>query len=169
MAASPSDNPDGKEVERGGVAQGLREYVGTGRTVYTCTGACSTLENFATSNSNLSFGDFDAADSTEMNKIINWSKGIDLEDADNDDPTDTTDIRPNVHGDVIHSQPVVINYGGNTGPYVFYGSNDGMFHAVKGGVIEKTENSGSKDGEEVWAFTAQNSLNSLKYSTTTQP
>ena len=63
VAASPSDNPDGKEVERGGVAQGLREYVGTGRTVYTCTGACSTLENFATSNSNLSFGDFDAADS----------------------------------------------------------------------------------------------------------
>jgi len=162
VAASPSDNPDGKEVERGGVAQGLREYVGTGRTVYTCTGACSTLENFATSNSNLSFGDFDAADSTEMNKIINWSKGIDLEDADNDDPTDTTDIRPNVHGDVIHSQPVVINYGGNTGPYVFYGSNDGMFHAVKGGVIEKTENSGSKDGEEVWAFTAPEQFKQLK-------
>ena len=41
---SVSDNPDGKEVERGGVAQGLREYVGTGRTVYTCTGTCSSLE-----------------------------------------------------------------------------------------------------------------------------
>ena len=57
--------------------------------------------------------DFDAADSAEMNNIINWSKGIDLEDADNDDPSDITDIRPNVHGDVIHSQPVVINYGGS--------------------------------------------------------
>ncbi|MGB0450248.1 MAG: hypothetical protein ACPGF6_06615, partial [Porticoccaceae bacterium] len=154
VTTSASDNPDGKEVERGGVAQGLRQYVGTSRSVYTCTGACSSLENFSTTNSNLSFADFDAADSTEMNKIINWSKGIDLEDADNDDPTDTTDIRPNIHGDVIHSQPVVINYGGNTGPYVFYGSNDGMFHAVKGGVIEKTEDSSSDDGEEVWAFTA---------------
>jgi type IV pilus assembly protein PilY1 len=162
LTASASDNPDGKEVERGGVAQGLREYVGTGRTVYTCTGSCSSLENFAVSNSNLKAAAFDAADSTEMNNIINWSKGIDIEDADNDDPTDTTDIRPNVHGDVIHSQPVVINYGGNRGPYVFYGSNDGMFHAVKGGVIEKTTDSGSTDGEEVWAFTAPEQFKQLK-------
>ena len=159
---SVSDNPDGKEVERGGVAQGLREYVGTGRTVYTCTGSCSSLENFTTSNSNLNFSDFDAADSAEMNNIINWSKGIDLEDADNDDPSDITDIRPNVHGDVIHSQPVVINYGGAKGPYVFYGSNDGMFHGVKGGVIEKTADASSKDGEEVWAFTAPEHFPQLK-------
>ena len=159
---SVSDNPDGKEVERGGVAQGLRQYVGTGRTVYTCTGSCSSLENFNTSNSNLTFADFNAASNDEMDDIINWSKGIDLEDADNDDPTDTTDIRPNVHGDVIHSQPVVINYGASTGPYVFYGSNDGMFHAVKGGIIEKTENSSSEDGEEVWAFTAPEHFSQLK-------
>ena len=97
-----------------------------------------------------------------MNNIINWSKGIDLEDADNDDNDDTTDIRPNVHGDVIHSQPVVINYGGSKGPYVFYGSNDGMFHAVKGGIIEKTVDSSSKDGEEVWAFTAPEHFPLLK-------
>ena len=159
---SPSDDPDGKEVERGGVAQGLREYVGTNRTVYTCTGTCSSLEDFNTSNNNLAFADFDAADATEMNNIINWSKGIDLEDADNDDDDDTTDIRPNVHGDVIHSQPVVINYGGTKGPYVFYGSNDGMFHGVKGGIIEKTVDSSSKDGEEVWAFTAPEHFPQLK-------
>ena len=159
---SPSDDPDGKEVERGGVAQGLREYVGTNRTVYTCTGTCSSLEDFNTSNNNLAFADFDAADATEMNNIINWSKGIDLEDADNDDDDDTTDIRPNVHGDVIHSQPVVINYGGSKGPYVFYGSNDGMFHAVKGGIVEKTVDSSSKDGEEVWAFTAPEHFPQLK-------
>ena len=158
--SSPSDEPDGKEVERGGVAQGLREYVGTNRTVYTCTGACSSLENFNTSNNNLDFADFDAASATEMNNIINWSKGIDLENADDDG--DTTDIRPNVHGDVIHSQPVVINYGGTKGPYVFYGSNDGMFHGVKGGVIEKSEDSSSEDGEEVWAFTAPEHFPQLK-------
>ncbi len=162
VTASPSDNPDGKEVERGGVAQGLRQYVGTARNVFTCTGTCNSLESFSTANNNLSAADFDAADAAEMNSIINWSKGIDLEDADNDDPTDTTDIRPNVHGDVIHSQPVVINYGGNRGPYVFYGSNDGMFHAVKGGTVEKTEDSNSKDGEEVWAFTAPEHFRQLK-------
>jgi type IV pilus assembly protein PilY1 len=162
VTESASDNPDGKEVERGGVAQGLREYVGTGRTVYTCTGSCATLENFTTTNSNLTFAEFDAADSAEMNNIINWAKGIDLENADGDNPLDITNIRPNVHGDVIHSQPAVINYGGNIGPYVFYGSNDGMFHAVKGGVIEKTENSNSNDGEEAWAFTAPEQFKQLK-------
>ena len=160
--SSASDDPDGKEVERGGVAQGLREYVGTGRTVYTCTGTCSSLENFTTSNNNLNFVDFAAADTAEMNNIINWSKGIDLENADGDDDDDTTDIRPNIHGDVIHSQPVVINYGGSTGPYVFYGSNDGMFHGVKGGIVEKTEDSSSEDGEEVWAFTAPEHFPQLK-------
>ena len=159
-ASSPSDNPDGKEVERGGVAQGLREYVGTGRMVYTCTGGCSSLEDFNTSNNNLNFADFAAADATEMDNIINWSKGIDLENVDDDG--DITDIRPNVHGDVIHSQPVVINYGGTTGPYVFYGSNDGMFHGVKGGIIEKTADSSSNDGEEVWAFTAPEHFPQLK-------
>lgn len=159
-STSPSDNPDGKEVERGGVAQGLRQYVGTDRAVFTCTGSCTSLENFNTSNNNLDFADFDAANATEMNNIINWSKGIDLENADDDG--DITDIRPNIHGDVIHSQPVVINYGGTKGPYVFYGSNDGMFHAVKGGIIEKAVDSSSKDGEEVWAFTAPEHFPKLK-------
>tara|TARA_B110000503_G_scaffold142936_1_gene241708 strand:- start:103 stop:3294 length:3192 start_codon:yes stop_codon:yes gene_type:complete len=160
VKASVSDNTDGKEVERGGVAQGLRQYVGTARKVYTCTGSCATLGDFSTSNSNLNFADFDAANDLEKNNIINWAKGIDLENADGDG--DTNDIRPNVHGDVIHSQPAVINYGGSIGPYVFYGSNDGMFHAVKGGVIEKTAVSGSKDGEEVWAFTAPEQFEQLK-------
>jgi len=162
VTESVSDDPDGKEVERGGVAQGLRQYVGTGRQVFTCTGACSSLENFSTSNNNLVPADFGAADSSEMNNIINWSKGIDLENADGDDPSDTTNIRPNVHGDVIHSQPVVINYGGTLGPYVFYGSNDGMFHGVKGGIVEKQADASSDDGEEVWAFTAPEHFEQLK-------
>jgi len=162
VTESASDNPDGKEVERGGVAQGLREYVGSSRQVYTCTGSCNSLENFVKTNSNLNFSDFNAVDSIEMKKIIDWSKGIDLENADHDNPADFTDVRPNVHGDVIHSQPVVINYGGTTGPYVFYGSNDGMFHAVKGGVVEKSTNPNSKDGEEVWAFTAPDHFKKLK-------
>ena len=163
VKTSPNDNPDGKEVERGGVAQGLRQYVGTGRKVYTCTGSCSSLENFTTSNPNLKFAAFDAADKAEKDRIINWAKGIDIDNADNDQPADTTDMRPYIHGDVIHSQPLVINYGGTTGSYIFYGSNDGMFHGVKGGLLEKTKNSGSKDGQEVWAFTAPEQFKKLKF------
>jgi type IV pilus assembly protein PilY1 len=35
-----------------------------------------------------------------------------------------------VHGDVLHSTPVAVNYGGSTGVVVFYGANDGVFRAI---------------------------------------
>jgi hypothetical protein len=70
----------------------------------------------------------------------------------------TTDIRASVHGDVLHSRPAVINYnrlktlitGTDTDSqlmrdsdiYVFYGTNGGMLHAVKGGVLQKPNGSG---------------------------
>ena len=38
------------------------------------------------------------------------------------------------HGDVLHSRPAVVNYGRTANDIVvFYGANDGMLHAVKGG------------------------------------
>ena len=59
-----------------------------------------------------------------------------------------TDIRSSVHGDVLHSRPAVVNYnrnGDNNDVVIFYGANDGLFHAVKGG-------QSSTDGYEKWAF-----------------
>jgi type IV pilus assembly protein PilY1 len=53
-----------------------------------------------------------------------------------------------VHGDVLHSRPAVVNY--NRVPtetnsdirdsdiYVYYGSNDGLLRAVKGGTVAAT-------------------------------
>jgi type IV pilus assembly protein PilY1 len=55
-------------------------------------------------------------------------------------------VRPSVHGDVLHSRPVVLNFDG-IGPHVFYGANDGTLRAVKGGQA-------STDGHELWSFVA---------------
>jgi type IV pilus assembly protein PilY1 len=55
-------------------------------------------------------------------------------------------VRPSVHGDVLHSRPAVINYGGTTGVVVFYGANDGMLHAIDG------NRTGSTPGDELWGF-----------------
>jgi type IV pilus assembly protein PilY1 len=55
----------------------------------------------------------------------------------------TTEVRPSVHGDEIHSRPLPIDYGGTTGVTVYYGSNDGTLRAID-----------SSNGSERWAFIA---------------
>lgn len=80
------------------------------------------------------------------NTLINWVRGVDNKEDENANGS-LTDVRASIHGDVLHSRPVVINYGGSTGIYAFYGANDGALHAVKGGQA-------STDGTEAWAFIA---------------
>lgn len=144
---SGDDSPDGSMVAQGGSAQALRDHVGGNRTNYTCTGFCSGLEPFSITNKNLLHTDFGAQDSQQMNSIISWATAVSNAPA---------------HGDVIHSRPEVIDYGGDIGSYVFYASNDGMVHAVKAGLIEKSVLISSDDGEEVWAFTAPEQFKNLK-------
>lgn len=152
-----SDNPDGKEVERGGSAQILRDTTAASRVIYTCNPAnCNSFTDFDTGNGQISQSDLGAADSTERSNIINWTRGVDIKD-DNGDG-DTTDTRAYVHGDVVHSEPVVINYG-SAGTYVFYGANDGIFRAVDGGTDEGVS---STDGQEVWGFVAPEFYSGLK-------
>ena len=47
-------------------------------------------------------------------------------------PDTAITVRGSIHGDVLHSRPAVVNYGGTTGVVVFYGANDGVFRAVNG-------------------------------------
>ncbi|MBL8473337.1 MAG: hypothetical protein KF778_03805 [Rhodocyclaceae bacterium] len=78
--------------------------------------------------------------------LLRWVRGQDTQNENND--TRTTDVRASIHGDVLHSRPVVINYGttaGSDNVYVFYGSNDGTFRAITGGPS-------SSAGVEQWAF-----------------
>jgi len=98
-----------------------------------------------------------SANSAARTGLIDWVRGRDNAQDENQNGLNS-DARASIHGDVLHSQPAVINYNRRTGDpaninndiYVFYGANDGVFHAVKGG-------SGSSVGDpapgtEVWGF-----------------
>lgn len=146
-AAEASDSPDGRIVEKGGAAQKLRDKH-PNRNLYTCTGSC-------TSNSLLSgtpFADnatqaaLGTADATATTTLIDWVKGYDTEDANANNSL--TDVRPCIHGDVLHSRPAIINYnrnGDDDDIIAYYGGNDGIFHAVKGGKADT-------NGYEKWGF-----------------
>ena len=159
--SAPDDSPDGDKVEKGGAAQKIRVAFAASqatRNLYTCTGACtggtalgsSSDSTFSTANSsNITQALLGAASTAERDSIINWVRGADNIDDENGNGS-MTDIRASVHGDVLHSRPAVINYNRSGQPadrdiYVFYGGNDGVFHAAKGG-------SNSADGGEAWGF-----------------
>ena len=158
-----SDSPDGQLVEKGAVAQKLRTAYATSltdRDVYTCTSGCSANSllsgtPFDTSNASITQGAVLAANPTERDAIINWARGANNRLDDN--PSNVaTDVRGFIHGDVVHSRPVVINYNRSADDvFVFYGANDGMFRAIKGG-------QGNGGGVEQWAFTPEEGFGRLK-------
>jgi len=97
--------------------------------------------------------------SVERDLIIRWTRGEDNFQDENVN-TSTTDIRASVHGDVLHSRPAVVNYnrfaGSDDDVFVYYGGNDGIFHAVKGGYTVPTGDvSGLTPGREAWGFVPQ--------------
>lgn len=76
--------------------------------------------------------------------------------------SDDHKVRPSVHGDVLHSRPVALNYGDddtdntNDPVVVFYGANDGMLRAIDG---RKDPSLGG--GRELWAFVAPEHFDKL--------
>jgi hypothetical protein len=131
-----SDLPDGPQVEKGGAAEILRQGNVSGawsggqavnRNMYTLAGTA--LATFNTANTGLAAN------------VVNFILGADVNNEKGTGATTTT--RPSIHGDVIHSRPLPVNYGGTTGVRVFYGANDGALHAVN-----------ATTGVESWAFVA---------------
>lgn len=171
-----SDLPDGAVVEKGGAHQMIRDlHAGdtSGRPLFTRTsGSCTLLsgtsgrgclmDDFDTGNASVNATTLGTADATETQLLVDWIHGENNATDGTDDDTKTTQTpRPSVHGDVLHSRPAVINYGDTDGDgesevYVFYGANDGIFHALRGG---KT---GPDAGEEVWGFIPEEFFGKLK-------
>jgi Tfp pilus tip-associated adhesin PilY1 len=116
--------------------------------------------------------------STDRGKLIKWVRGED-NFSDENVNTSTTDIRASVHGDVLHSSPVVINYNrytdadgnvSNNDVYVFYGGGDGIFRAIKGGYA--TEAGAAVQiapGREAWGFIPQEFFGQLNRLRTNAP
>lgn len=113
------------------------------------------------------------AGSTDRTTLINWVRG----ENNAGDGDGTALVRASVHGDVIHSQPAVINYGGpledpsdsnsQRNIMIYYGTNDGVFHAVKGGrATAPTSTNGlsggvETDGYEKWGMVLPEFFSSL--------
>jgi type IV pilus assembly protein PilY1 len=180
-AGAAFDAPDGEIVDKGGVAEMTRvDYLTDQsiRKIYTCTsvGGCpttGTLPTFdtATLGSSPLFGTATADTPT----LINWIRGTDNNTgAGSETPKGPgglglTPVRPSIHGDVLHSRPAVVNYGGTTGIVVFYGSNDGVFRAVNGnkdgtapGVITMSGGRLVRPGGELWSFIAPDFFDKFK-------
>jgi type IV pilus assembly protein PilY1 len=170
-ATTFSDLPDGGTAEKGGAAQVLRRgndptnpgYV-VRRTVYTtCTDAasCPTALNPSTSlvpfdATSVSAGRLGVSTAAEQQRIIDHTLGVDVNNENRN--ADTTESRPSLHGDVIHSHPLPVTYGSSTGVVLFYGSNDGSFRALSGDT-----------GKELWAFVAPEHHSRLKRLTDNSP
>src|SRR5205823_12143353 len=73
--------------------------------------------------------------------LVDFTLGKDVNDENGN--ANVTESRPSMHGDVIHSRPLAVDYGTSTGVVVYYGANDGTFRAVTG-----------SSGKEQWAFVA---------------
>ena len=156
--SAESNTPDGDVVEKGGQAYWLRgsatPMTAFTRTVKTCSPvftACTELTAFDTDNTEITQALLDpTVGATNRNDLINWGRGLNVDGEGNA----TYVMRPSIHGDVIHSVPLAINYGTDDVPQivVYYGGNDGMLRAVNGN--RSSSDNGIPAGGELWSFMA---------------
>jgi type IV pilus assembly protein PilY1 len=153
-----SDYPDGNVVEKGAQAYMLRQTSPASRVVKTCgttmSSCTSSLSDFTTSLAPTAFG-LVSSDTATRDSYVNWARGQNVKNGDETAaPTASSAMRPSVHGDVVHSRPVAVDYGGTTGVVVYYGANDGMLHAINGNQTVTFTVSGKTyaPGDELWTF-----------------
>jgi len=154
-----SNTPDGDIVEKGAAGYKLRAVDPASRVVKTCDpGSCTGLSNFDNVNTSITQTLLGVANSAERTNLINWVRGNDVKEENTN--ANTTEMRPSAHGDIVHSRPVAVDYGGSTGVVVFYGASDGMLHAING---NQSSSIGSYTaGSELWSFVAPEHYGQLK-------
>ncbi|HUP93850.1 MAG TPA: PilC/PilY family type IV pilus protein [Burkholderiales bacterium] len=164
-----SDLPDSGFTRKGGAAEVLRrgnDPAGTlttnvFRTLYTCassdtcpTGATGRVTFDSTNVVASRLGT--SLTAAQHTNIIDHTKGHDVNDENGN--SNFTETRSTIHGDVVHSRVVPVNYGAPTGVVLYYGSNDGPFRAVSG-----------SNGKELWGFIAPEHHGKLKRLTDNSP
>jgi type IV pilus assembly protein PilY1 len=147
------DTADGGETERGGVGEILLNRDPDTRNIYTWVKKNKPIthsENaFEKGNSKLKKKFFDVSHEEDKDKIIDFVRGHDAYDEDEDH--DTTETRPWILGACLHSRPEIVHYDANT-TLIFAGANDGMLHAFD-----------DSTGEELWAYIPPTLLGELKH------
>ncbi|HSN41397.1 MAG TPA: PilC/PilY family type IV pilus protein, partial [Burkholderiales bacterium] len=146
-----SDLPDGSQVEKGGAAEVVRlgnnppqdvtnATYAVNRTMLTCTDTSCTGGMVPFNTTNVSQTQLGVSTATAQENIVNYTLG---QDVAHEKSVTGTSTRPSIHGDIVHSRPLPVNYGGSTGVVILYGANDGPFRAVR-----------TSDGKELWSFVA---------------
>ena len=145
---------DGADVYRGGIANALPDPFE--RKLYTnnSTGDLTLPTNHVSVSNISSFVDADfgltgAAGEPTRTEVIEWARGVDVRDEDNNP---LTNVRYAM-GDTLHSQPAAVVYGKSGGGYdviLFNATNDGYLHAVN-----------ADTGVEMWSFIPQELLSNL--------
>ncbi|SFM60408.1 pilus assembly protein [Marinobacter zhejiangensis] len=135
-----SDEADGPNVSMGGASNEQPDDNST-RNVYTyfsggnsdLTAATNSVDVANISNlTKTMFGNANMTDA-EHQKLINWTRGLDVEDEDGDSLT--SDARKYI-ADPLHSVPHLVIFGGTADApdtTVFFGDNQGFIHAIDGG------------------------------------
>ncbi len=118
-------DPDGFDTNAGGFASRLL----AARNVYTVTSGSNNnvmltdpRNRVHEDNGEITRDMLNAADANERLDVLRWARGVDAEGN-----------TLNILGDALHSQPVLVSYGGsaaNPDIALFYTTNDGYFHAV---------------------------------------
>jgi Tfp pilus tip-associated adhesin PilY1 len=165
VAWSPlSDSPDGPFVEKGGAAEVLRRgnVAASAAPTWQVSRATKTLAgssvvDFSTTTAGVSLASLGVPGTAPagvtlptLGQLVDFVRGWDSRDTNSNGYTDpnapsaTSETRASIHGDVIHSTPLPITYNDNAdGVVVYYGSNDGMYHALN-----------ADTGTERWSFIA---------------
>lgn len=91
--------------------------------------------------------------SSTRDLLLRWVRGEDNYGDESGPGSSVSNVRPSLHGDVLHSRPIVINFGGTTGIVAYYGANDGVFRAVNGNqTTNPTGSTLAAPGSELWGF-----------------
>ncbi|MBZ2209389.1 pilus assembly protein [Massilia soli] len=119
-----SDVADGPFVEKGGAAQAVREgNVGAPNAV------TQAVNRKMLTLTPTGFAAITPANTGLDADLVKWIRGEDVYDEKG--TGEKTLTRPTIHGDVIHSRPQPINYGGTTPVIsVYYGANDGALRSI---------------------------------------
>lgn len=149
-----SDQADGPTVEKGAAAEVLRKGNNPTSTDTTPTWAVNRTQYTTPSTSSTTLQALSSSSLATLSTTTkNWTLGQDTEDENSgalntgnagtmntSTATALTETRASIHGDVVHSRPLPVNYG-SSNLVVYYGSNDGNLRATD-----------ASTGKELWSF-----------------
>jgi type IV pilus assembly protein PilY1 len=161
--------PDGPNTKLGGAAATLEDTTTTPRKIYTYLDTnkdlTAAVNAFTDGNTALTTTMLNALDAADRTRIIQYTRGLDLNDEDK-----ASDFHHRM-GDPMHARPAILIHGGTVDApdgTVFMPTNDGVLHAFDMAHITEPDdpmtNITPKATKERWAFipsqflTRQNSL-----------